>query len=277
MLRTVGAAALVLSLITACGGRDHPVAGSTAVESPATTAAAATYARYVETQAADLIAATEKFVAAVKAGDVAEAKRLYPIARTPWERIEPVAEVFGDLDPLTDGREADARAEGRDFTGWHRLEKQLWVDGTTDGMGPYAEDLLSNIRTIVRQAADQPLTAVQLAEGSKGLLDEVASSKITGEEDEFSHTDLWDFRANVDGSQAAIDALRPVLEVRDPALTRRVDRSFAALDRELNRHRVGDGWASYDTLTAAQIRKLADAVAAVSEPVSRVAAVVGRA
>lgn len=277
MLRTVGAAALVLSLITACGGRDHPVAGSTAVESPATTAAAATYARYVETQAADLIAATEKFVAAVKAGDVAEAKRLYPIARTPWERIEPVAEVFGDLDPLTDGREADARAEGRDFTGWHRLEKQLWVDGTTDGMGPYAEDLLSNIRTIVRQAADQPLTAVQLAEGSKGLLDEVASSKITGEEDELSHTDLWDFRANVDGSQAAIDALRPVLEVRDPALTRRVDRSFAALDRELNRHRVGDGWASYDTLTAAQIRKLADAVAAVSEPVSRVAAVVGRA
>ena len=30
---------------------------------------------------------------------IAGAKALYPVARTYWERIEPVAEVFGDLDP----------------------------------------------------------------------------------------------------------------------------------------------------------------------------------
>lgn len=239
-------------------------------------AAAASYERYVESQTGALIDKTEEFVAAVKAGEVDRAKKLYPIARTYWERIEPVAEIFGDLDPITDGREPDALAEGVDFTGWHRIEKQLWVENNTDGMDTYADQLLDNIREVVRLSKEKPLTALQLAQGSKGLLDEVATGKITGEEDEFSHTDLWDFKANIEGSQAAIAALRPVLEKRDPELVAELDRQFAALDAELNQYQdpeTGD-WTFYDELTAEQIKKLSDAVAAVSEPISKVAAAV---
>jgi len=239
-------------------------------------AAAASYERYVESQTGALIDKTEEFVAAVKAGEVDRAKKLYPIARTYWERIEPVAEIFGDLDPITDGREPDALAEGVDFTGWHRIEKQLWVENNTDGMDTYADQLLDNIREVVRLSKEEPLTALQLAQGSKGLLDEVATGKITGEEDEFSHTDLWDFKANIEGSQAAIAALRPVLEKRDPELVAELDRQFAALDAELNQYQdpaTGD-WTFYDELTAEQIKKLSDAVAAVSEPISKVAAAV---
>ena len=238
-------------------------------------AAATSYERYVGAQAKALIDKTNEFVAAVKAGKTDEAKTLFPVARTYWERIEPVAEVFGDLDPLTDGREPDAKAEGRDFTGWHRIEKQLWVEGNTEGMGKYADDLLANIKKVVAQSEKQPLTALQLAQGSKGLLDEVATGKITGEEDEFSHTDLWDFKANIEGSQAAIAALRPVLEKQDPELVTLLDQRFKELDTELDQYQKDDGsWTFYDDLTKAQIKKLSDAVAALSEPISKVAAVV---
>jgi iron uptake system component EfeO len=239
-------------------------------------AAAKSYERYVASQTDALIAKTKEFVAAVKAGEVDEAKALFPVARTYWERIEPVAEVFGDLDPLTDGREPDAKAEGRDFTGWHRIEKQLWVAGNTDGMGTYADDLLANIKKVVAQSKEQPLTALQLAQGSKGLLDEVATGKITGEEDEFSHTDLWDFKANIEGSQAAIAALRPVLEDQDPDLVALIDQRFEELDTELNQYQdksTGE-WAPYTDLSKAQVKKLSDAVAALSEPISKVASVV---
>jgi iron uptake system component EfeO len=237
--------------------------------------AATSYERYVNSQTVALIAKTEEFVTAVKAGDVAEAKKLYPIARTYWERIEPVAEKFGDLDPLTDGREADAKAEKRDFTGWHRIEKQLWVDGNTEGMGTYADDLLANVKKIVALGKDAPLTALELAQGSKGLLDEVATSKITGEEDEFSHTDLWDFKANIEGSQAAIAALRPVLEKQDPDLVKELDTKFKALEDDLNQYQDKNGdWTFYDKLTKDQVKRLSDLVASVSEPISRVAAVV---
>jgi iron uptake system component EfeO len=241
-------------------------------------AAAASYERYVESQTGALVEKTTEFVDAVKAGKVDEAKALFPRARTYWERIEPVAEIFGDLDPITDGREPDAKAEGRDFTGWHRIEKQLWVAGNTDGMTPYADQLLTNVKKVVALSKEKPLTALQLAQGSKGLLDEVATGKITGEEDEFSHTDLWDFKANIEGSQAAIAALRPVLEKADPELVTLIDQRFEALDTELDQYqdaKTGE-WAGYDTLTKAQVKKLSDAVAALSEPISKVAAVVAQ-
>ncbi len=241
-------------------------------------AAAASYERYVESQTGALVEKTTEFVDAVKAGEVDEAKALFPRARTYWERIEPVAEIFGDLDPITDGREPDAKAEGRDFTGWHRIEKQLWVEGDTDGMAPYADQLLTNVKKVVALSKEQPLTALQLAQGSKGLLDEVATGKITGEEDEFSHTDLWDFKANIEGSQAAIAALRPVLEDADPDLVTLIDQRFEALDTELDQYQDPDTgeWAGYDTLSEAQVKKLSDAVAALSEPISKVAAVVAQ-
>jgi iron uptake system component EfeO len=238
-------------------------------------AAATSYERYVASQAKALIEKTKEFVAAVKAGDTEKAKTLFPIARTYWERIEPVAEIFGDLDPLTDGREPDAKAEGRDFTGWHRIEKQLWVEGNTKGMDKYADDLLSNIEEVVAQSEEKPLTALQLAQGSKALLDEVATGKITGEEDEFSHTDLWDFKANIEGSQAAIAALRPVLKKQDPELVTLLDQRFKELDAELDQYQKEDGsWTFYDDLTEEQIKKLSDDVAALSEPISKVASVV---
>ncbi|MRJ76310.1 peptidase M75 [Aeromicrobium sp. SMF47] len=241
-------------------------------------AAADSYARYVKSQSDTLIVKTTEFVDAVKAGDVDKAKKLYPIARTYWERIEPVAEKFGDLDPITDGREPDAKAEGVDFTGWHRIEKQLWVEDNTEGMDKYADQLLANVKKIVQLGQDTPLTALELAQGSKGLLDEVATGKITGEEDEFSHTDLWDFKANIEGSQAAVASLRPVLEKQDPALVKKIDAQFAALDKELNQHQdktTGD-WMFYDELTKDQVKALSNAVAGLSEPISQVAAVVAK-
>ena len=241
------------------------------------TAAATSYERYVASQSGALIDKTTEFVAAVKAGNVAEAKKLYPIARTYWERIEPVAEKFGELDPITDGREPDAKAEDVDFTGWHRIEKQLWVSDNTAGMDPYADQLLANVKKIVALGQDAPLTALELATGSKALLDEVANGKITGEEDEFSHTDLWDFKANIEGSQAAIAALRPVLQRQDPALVKEIDDRFKALDVELNQHQDDNGdWTFYDDLTKPQIKALSDAVNALGEPISKVAAVVAK-
>lgn len=239
-------------------------------------AAANSYERYVRSQTGALIDRTTDFTDAVKAGETQRAKKLFPVARTYWERIEPVAEIFGNLDPLIDQREPDVEP-GQDFTGFHRIEKQLWVEGNTKGMTKYADQLLANVRKIVKRSEARPLTALELAQGSKALLDEVATGKITGEEDEFSHTDLWDFKANIEGSQAAIASLRPVLKDEDPELVKVLDKRFAALDAELDQYQDDGSWAYYDELDKGQVKKLSEAVAALSEPISKVAAVVARA
>jgi iron uptake system component EfeO len=238
-------------------------------------AATASYKRYVEAQSTALIEKTGEFVAAVKAGDVAEAKALFPVSRTYWERIEPVAESFGDLDPKIDARENDVEP-GRPWTGFHRLEKDLWVTGDVSRSGAIADRLLADVRQVVAKSKAVTFTPLQMANGSKSLLDEVATGKVTGEEDRYSHTDLWDFRGNVDGSQAAIAALRPVLVKRNPALVATIESRFAAVDRLLDTHAAGTGYRLYTELSPAEVRGLAVAVDAVAEPLSKVAATVAQ-
>ena len=86
------------------------------------------YATYVKDQAAQLVTATKAFTDAVKAGDVAKAKELYGPARIFYERIEPVAESFGDLDPAIDIRVPDV-ADPEEWTGFHAIEQALWEKG----------------------------------------------------------------------------------------------------------------------------------------------------
>jgi iron uptake system component EfeO len=241
-----------------------------------TLAAAGTdYQRYVQSQTGALVEQTAAFVAAVKAGDVAGAQGLYPVARTYWERIEPVAESFGDLDPVIDGREGD-QAESEDFTGFHRIEQALWQTGDVAAMGPYADRLLADVQEIATRANEVQLDPLQLANGAKALLDEIATGKITGEEERYSHTDLWDFQANLDGSQNAVQALRPYLAEADPELVARIDERFAATQAELAAYRSGDGFLSYAQLTQPQLRGLSDSITALTEAVSQVAAAVAQ-
>lgn len=254
------------------------VSGSSAplTDDAALAEATTSYSRYVKSQTDALLVKTEEFVKAVKDGKVDEAKALFPITRTYWERIEPVAEIFGDLDPKIDGRE-EVIEEGMEFTGFHRLEKDLWAakpDISQDG--PIADKLLTDVKEIVAKAQAEKLSPLQLANGAKGLLDEVASGKITGEEDRYSHTDLWDFNANVEGSKAAIAALRPVLEERDAALVKTLDTEFANVDAALAEHRDGDGWKYHNELSQADLKGLSDAINALAEPISKVAAVVSQ-
>jgi iron uptake system component EfeO len=253
------------------------VSGTIATVAPdaALSEATASYQRYVRSQTDALLTKTEEFVAAVKANDVAKAKALYPVARTYWERIEPVAESFGDLDPKIDGRE-EVVEEGMPFTGFHRIEKDLWTTGDVSKDGAIADQLLTDVKAIVAKANAEKLTPLQLANGAKALLDEVASGKITGEEERYSHTDLWDFNANLEGSKAAIAALRPALEQRSPELVKQLDTEFATVEAALGKHRAGDGWKLHTQLSKAELKELSDSINALAEPISKVAAVVAR-
>lgn len=268
MLPLLVVAAVGGGALTACGADDAPAA-----DHPLLAEAGAEYQRFVQEQTAELSEQTALFVATVIAGDVEQAKALYPVARLPWERIEPVAESFGDLDPRIDGRDGD-QEPGQDFTGFHRLEQALWETGDVSDMGPYAEQLREDVQQVVDRAAEVELSPLELAQGAKELLDEIATGKITGEEERYSHTDLWDFAGNLEGSVAAIDALRPFLEREEPELAAQLDERFAAARAELDRYRSGEGWLSYEQLDEEQLRGLSDRITALSESVGQVAAAV---
>ena len=271
-----GALGLVAFTATACGTSDDETATAARegkqTNSPQTEAVVADYRGYLQENADDLVATTKPFVVAVVAGELAEAKDLYAPARIPYERIEPVADSFGSLDPRIDARENDVAAG--EFEGFHRIEKALWEEGTTNGMAPVAERLQADVEALAEKVKRVELQPVQIAEGAVALLGEVSASKITGEEERYSHIDLVDFEANVEGSLAAFEAVKPLLDESDPDLGGEVEADFKMVFNSLEPYRTEDGFVLYTELTRADTRKLARAIDTLAEKLSQVPAAI---
>ncbi|QNE77765.1 peptidase M75 [Streptomyces finlayi] len=254
------------------------VTGAAAAErSPEMDKAVAEYRTYVQAQADETLPRVKVFTDAVAAGDIEAAKKAYADSRIGWERTEPVAESFGDIDPKVDVR-ADGLEEGQEWTGWHRLEKALWQDeklgAEEKALAPVLYKDLVDWQNRVGKAE---ITSTSMANGAKELLDEVATGKVTGEEERYSHTDLVDFKANVEGAEKSYALLKPVASKNDAALTASLDTQFAALNTLLDTYREDKDsyeFTPYDKVGKADRKELLDAVNALAEPLSRLAAAV---
>ncbi|ARJ05711.1 hypothetical protein GCM10010988_08320 [Cnuibacter physcomitrellae] len=248
--------------------------------------AATNYVAYVKDQVAQLVTGTDTFLDAYTSGDDATARSLYAITRANYERIEPVAESFGDLDPEIDFREADV-AEGDEWTGWHRIEKDLfpptaaenggveYTPLTQDQRTMYADKLRDNTQELYDAVHDPSYTVTidAISNGAIGLLEEVASGKITGEEEIWSHTDLWDFQANLEGAKVAYEGVRDIALEKDPKLVDEIDQRFQTLQSTLATYgSLDSGFVYYNDLTTEQVKQLADQVNALSEPLSQLTA-----
>lgn len=239
------------------------------------------YTSYVRDQSSQLLTATTEFAHAYAAGDDDSARAQYAAARMHYERIEPTAEQFGDIDPALDLREQDVEA-GTNWTGWHRIEKDLWPPaGYTPSVAAtrsqLAQQLVDDTRKLndLVSAKNFRLTLDQISNGASGLMEEVATSKITGEEEKFSHTDLWDFAANVEGAQVAYGTVKDIVKAKKGAGEKTaalLDKEFALINAKLAAYKTGDGYVLYTELTAPQIKELSDSVNALSEPLSSLTA-----
>jgi len=225
------------------------------------------YRTYLERETASLVTAVEALRAALASGDLAAARRAYATARVPYERIEPVAESFGDLDPRIDARANDVPKS--QWTGFHPIERRLWVLETTSGTADLADGLVANSRKLQRLVRGVKLEPAQVGNGANELLGEVSKSKITGEEERYSHLDLLDFDANVNGARAAFDAIRPALVGKDPELVTEIERRFGLVDAALRPHERGGGFVPYTALRKPEVRRLSEVIDALAEPLSR--------
>ena len=257
------------------------------------------YAAFVKDQVAQLVPAVEAFVASYETGDDAAAQTAFPQVRAYYERIEPVAEALGDLDPRIDFREVDAVADGLDWTGFHRIEKDLWVpaqdalnaDGETPAWQDWApstaaeraafgdqliadvQELYDYVHSADFQAALDAQGVAGISNGAIALLDEVATGKITGEEDWWSGTDLWDFAANVEGSKMAFSLVRDFAAAKGEdgsALVDEIDGGYADLEAALAAHgSLAEGFVTYSQLTGDDKREFTDLINALAEPLSQ--------
>jgi iron uptake system component EfeO len=275
--------------LAACGDTTSSKAAPTpppGATDPAVVAGVADYTTYVGQQIDTMIADTAVFTEAIRDGDIAAAQAAYAPSRQGWERIEPIAGLIETFDGVVDARVDDFESEtDPNFTGWHRLEYLLFAQGTLDGAKEFADKLDADLAELKDGFSELNIPAATLAVGSSELVEEVSLGKITGEENRYAKTDLWDIEANLDGSVAALDALESALEASDPALLASIRSSFDDVYATLKPLRAGDGWKPYclpndeypsdrcpqPTLTQDQVDTLQAQLAALSEQTSQIA------
>ena len=231
------------------------------------------YKKFVENQVDTLLKDTEKFAETIKAGNLEEAKKQYPVIRMAYERSEPIAESFGELDVNIDFRLADYLEENKTEEGWrgfHRIEKIMWEQNTTKGTEEYADQLVKDIKELKAKVATVEVTPDLMVTGAVDLLNEVATQKITGEEEIFSHTDLYDFKANIEGAEEIFKIFKPLIEKKDSKLAKDLVEKFATINGLLDKYKTDDKhYKLYTDLTKENTKELSEAVTKLGEPLSQ--------
>ena len=237
----------------------------------------AAYKKYVQSEAAELVRKTNEFVAAVKAGKQDEAKAMFADVRSHYERIEPIAELFNELDPAIDAREDDFKNGPKDklFTGFHRLEYALWVEKSVDNVGAVADRLKADVEKLKAEIDVLNFPPSKVVGGAAVLVEEVAGSKISGEEDRYSHTDLSDFQANMDGAQKIVDLFRPLIAEKNKALLDKIDTNMKQVHEVLAKYRDGKGFQTYDKLSETDRKALQAPINALAEDLAKLRGTLG--
>lgn len=240
--------------------------------------AVAQYRTFVLAQADLLEQRTQAFADAVEAGNVEQAKALYASGRVPWETIEPVAELFPDVDGAIDSRVDDHDGpDDPEWTGWHRIEKALWEDNTTEGMTPFAQQLVTDTNGLVDKVQQLAIQPGVMTNGAAALIEEASQGKITGEEERYSHTDLITFTANVDGAKKIVELLTPVLSTAPNGrhLLDEINEKFAKVDAILVPYQQDDSYVSYEQVSETSRDQLKAAMAGLSEELAEISGTMG--
>ena len=256
--------------------------GASWQSNPQLAAAVQGYTTYINQQTTELVSASQTFCKAIDAGNLGQAKILYPKARVYYEHIEPVAEIWGTLDTQIDGRWENPVTVKSQFMGFHRLEQLMWSDNTLKGAPALCSGLVKHeqqLLTLVKAAQYNPL---ELASGATDLVNEAATAKISGEEERYSNTDLPVFKANVDGAMEVVTLLTPYLQKKDPSLLTQIKQRDAAVLTALSKYQASPGYddtgyVEYSTVLDAQRRALSSSVNALAETMSKISTQVGAA
>lgn len=216
---------------------------------------------YLSSQGSALIKAVTALEQAVAAGDLAQAQALYIPARAAYQRLAPAAQRLAELDNRINARADyfEQREQDPGFRGFHRLEFALFQQRSLDGLTPAAQQLLADVTTLKQQLLAQSLPPEQLVSIVVRNLDNLGDVRATsGEEERYSRSDLNGFAGNLDAARKVLDLLRPLLDKSAADLLPTLDNALAGLDTELNRFKVEEGYARYDSVSAEQRQQIAD-------------------
>ena len=220
------------------------------------------YAKYVTQEVGNMITSTDALKTAVDSGDLTASQKAYALARPYYERIESDVDGFvlpghkatdnaGNLDYLIDMRASNLDPKVG-WHGFHAVERDLFqgkkITASTKSLAAELDTNVNRLDALTKSITYKP---EDLANGAADLLEEASTTKISGEEEQYSHIDIVDLAANVEGAQQAFAYLQPGLTLIDPTLTKTIVTQFATVNTLLDKYKDDGALGGYVSYTAA--------------------------
>jgi iron uptake system component EfeO len=222
-----------------------------------------------------LVSGTDALKAAVAGGDRGASEAAWLTAHLSYERLGAAYDAFGDsdgaLNGTTDGLPGGVTDPG--FTGFHRLEYGLWHGEAMPALAAVVDQLDTDAHGLQQAFPTAQIDQNDLGLRAHEIMENALQFELTGKTDYGSGTNLATALANVDGTVAVLDVLRPLLSSRFPALSE-VDSWLTRTKSALQSgQRPDGGWTPVARLGQAQREKINGAVSELTELLAPIAAI----
>ncbi|MDT7801348.1 MAG: iron uptake system component EfeO [Actinomycetota bacterium] len=233
------------------------------------------YQAHVTTGLGELVADTGALKNAVRGGDRTASESAWLTAHLTYERLGAAYDAFGESDGALNGT-ADGLPGGpadEGFTGFHRLESGLWHGEDLGALAGVADQLDTDAHALQAAFGGSQVDGNDLALRAHEIMENTLQFELTGRTDYGSGTNLATARANLDGTRAVLDVLRPLLTSRYqqlPKLDTWLTRTQTTLDAA---HRPDGSWTPLAQLDPKQRQKLDADVSELTELLAPIAAI----
>ena len=233
------------------------------------------YRVYLVMQGNQAVKKAEALRDAVAAGDLDAARAAWREARLPYRRVEPLAYRLSDLENAIDPHAAylAGREEDPAFTGYHRLEYGLFQQNSTDGLQPFADRLVEDLKTLSARLKEMPLDPQLLIALPGDMAQQIATGQIPEGENSYAGNDAEDLAASLEGITKLTDLLGQVTASVDPALDEEIGQ---ALQKSRDGVAALGDVASYAEVPAATRSALAQDLLGLADSLSRLQPVIGK-
>jgi high-affinity iron transporter len=249
------------------GGSGHPVVPVTRDQLVAPMKA---YRHYVSQQLAILTTQVSRLTTDLGAADPAAARSAWLSAHLTWLRIgqdDGAYSAFGQSGRAIDGTAAGLVRGTSDprFTGFHKIELELWTDHNLPAAATAAAHLMTSITSLTKRSIASwfPLSTA----GVSGLplrchevLEDALRDTLSGDDDYGSGTGFASVHADVSGTRELLGLLAPLLDPRSAHLVARAHHALSRLDSVLDATRSHGSWVAVADVSRAK-REAVDSAA----------------
>lgn len=207
------------------------------------------YEDYVRKQIPVLARRTATLRSAVRAGDIAAAKRAWLPAHLAYERLGAAYGAFGELDDQINGPPVGLPHGVRDpgWSGFHALEYQLWRGAPQRSMVTTADTLARDVDDLASGFAHAQIEPLELSIRAHEITENALQFELAGRTDFGSGSSLATVRANLDGTATVLAIVMPLLRGRDTELDR-VSVGLTRASRDVDAFDHAGRWVPLDGL-----------------------------